>query len=89
MSEKPSALVRARNFGKTLDTAEDIQTYANIIEEVSLEAFKRGVQAGYRSILQDHRDGFINVSSATQAKLAEAIEKAKAEVLLPGEFFAD
>lgn len=60
-----------------IDTARDI----------AMEAWRSGVQAGYRKILQDHRDGAINVSSASQNAIADAITAAQNGNLMPSEFF--
>jgi hypothetical protein len=56
------------------------------LHELVMEKYKAGVQAGYRKLLSDHRDGTINLSS-TPRNVIDALLDDYAADIKPHEVF--
>jgi len=63
---------------------EQKQGLCKALKGVAEQFYRSGVKAGYLKILQDHRDGSIDLSMATPRQLNEAIRLAEDGELMPG-----
>lgn len=51
-----------------------------VLNKVVLDYYKAGVQNGYRSLLQNHRDGHLNINLASTQKIDHLLADALAHV---------
>lgn len=87
MSEALDNFIRTISHSTHLTRKEKLAMIA-AGQEIALQGWRDGVQKGYEKLLQDYRDGGVELATATRAQVDEAIARAQAGDLMPGEFFS-